>query len=286
MSILLIIASIIWGINIIVMKILMEYLPIFLLASVRVAFSSIIIGIFLLQKKIAIKIPYKLILFLLLISFFNVGLNFYLSLVGISMLNGSSTAIINALNPVITSIFAFVFLKQKLSKKILFAIILSIFGFMISFGFDFSKLSIGTFLILGSIISYSYSMILIKKKGEELSSLVISFYSLLFGSIQLFTTSYLIEGLPFSSFKDLSFIYLLLFFIFSICGFAYIQSVQMLSINKIGPIKTSFYLNLNPIFTFITAIIFLSESIDCFQIIGLVLMVVSLIISNHKELKN
>lgn len=283
MQLLLILASVIWGINIVVMKIVMESLPMYVVAGVRVICSSIIVGLFLFIKKQSIKISWQQFKFLILVSIFNVSLNFYLSFTGIRLLAGSSTALINALNPVITCIFSCFVLKQCIKKKIWLAVTVSFIGFMISIHFDIQQLHTGTWFLLASIISYSYSTILVKQKGGDLPSLVISFYSLFLGALQLLILSYIFEGLPVVLFTSLSLQNMALFFGFSICGFAFIQSIHLLAVRKIGPTITSFYLNLNPIFTYIASIIFLKEKIDFLQIIGFIVILSSLFISQEKE---
>lgn len=282
MQLLLILASIIWGINIVVMKVVMESLPIYLVAGVRVLCSSIIVGFFLIIKKQLKILSFRQFWIVLLISFFNVSLNFYLSFTGIRLLMGSSTALINALNPVITCLFSVLILRQSLTKKTKIAMMLSFLGFLISIHFDYMQVSMGTWFLLGSIVSYSLSTIIVKSMGEEIPSLLISFYSLLFGAIQLLLLSFFQEGLPLSMFSTLSLLDLLCFFGFSICGFAFIQSINLRSIDRIGPTRTSFYLNLNPIFTYVTSILFLHETIDQFQILGFIIILSSLFISRER----
>ncbi|MFV0395432.1 MAG: DMT family transporter [Coprobacillaceae bacterium] len=283
MQLLLILASMIWGINIVVMKVIMESLPMYLVAGVRVICSAIIVGVLLMIKKSFKKLSLRQLGVVLLISFFNVSLNFYLSFTGIHLLKGSSTALINALNPVITCVFSCVILKQSFCRKTWIGVFLSFLGFMLSIRFDLSQLTTGTWFLLASLASYSFSTILVKKKGEDIPSLVISFYSLLFGAIQLLILSYFKEGLPIGLFVSLSLQDILLFLGFSICGFAFIQSIHLLAVDKIGPMSTSFYLNLNPIFTYLASIIFLKESIDMFQIIGFCIILCSLFIAREKR---
>ena len=283
MKLLLIVASVIWGINVIVMKVIMESLPMYLVAGIRVFFASIIVGTILLFKKQSIKLSKKEFWVVLCISFFNVSLNFYLSFTGLQLLEGSSTAIINALSPMITYILTYLILKQKLHKKTLFGVCISLLGFLISIRFNIYALSTGSWFLLASLVAYSYSTILVKQKGEGIPFLVISFYSLLLGAIQLLTLSYIFEGLPIALITTLSIQHLLLFVIFSICGFAFIQSIHLRAVNTLGPTTTSFYLNLNPIFTYLAAIVFLNEEIDVFQVFGFIIILISLFIERKKR---
>jgi drug/metabolite transporter (DMT)-like permease len=281
MSMLLILASVIWGVNIIVMKVIMESVPMYLVASIRVLCSSLILGAFLYIKKQSFKVSIAQLWIILCISFFNVGLNFYLSFTGIHLLKGSSTALINALTPLATCLFSYFLLKQSMNKRTMFGVLLSVIGFLISIQFNIFRLTVGSWFLLASIISYSLSIILIKKIGKDISTLLLSFYSLLVGSLQLGVISYIQEGLPITLVYSLSTFDVLLFFCFSICGFAYIQTIHLRAIDTLGPLKTSFYLNLNPIFTYLTAIFFLKEKIDGVQIIGFIIILTSLLITKE-----
>ena len=75
----------------------------------------------------------------------------------------------------------------------------------------------------------------------------------------------------------------ILFLIISGLGFAFIQITYMKAIQQIGAVQTSFFLSLNPVFTYIESLIFLSESFDLMHFISFLLLMLSLIMIQKKK---
>ena len=68
-------------------------------------------------------------------------------------------------------------------------------------------------------------------------------------------------------------------------GFAYIQVTYMKAIAQIGAVQTSFFLSLNPIFTYLESLVFLQESFDFIHFISFLLLIFALIITKQ-EIRN
>ena len=66
-------------------------------------------------------------------------------------------------------------------------------------------------------------------------------------------------------------------------GFAFIQITYMKAIQQIGAVQTSFFLSLNPVFTYIESLIFLNESFDLMHFISFLLLMLSLIMIQKKK---
>ena len=75
----------------------------------------------------------------------------------------------------------------------------------------------------------------------------------------------------------------ILFLIISGLGFAFIQITYMKAIQQIGAVQTSFFLSLNPVFTYIESLIFLNESFDLMHFISFLLLMLSLIMIQKKK---
>ena len=65
-------------------------------------------------------------------------------------------------------------------------------------------------------------------------------------------------------------------------GFAFIQWIYFEASEKMNMSKVSFYMNLNPIFTYIGALLFLHEPLDFYQLGGIILILAGLLISKNK----
>lgn len=264
-----ILASIIWGSNVVLMKSLLAETSPLVVACVRVVFSSGVIFLMGKMKKVDFRMDIGLVWPLFILGLLNVTLNFGLSFAGMKMVSGSSTAMINALSPVVIGILCW---DRKMFLGMLFCIV----GVLCSFHFDIFSLEWGHLLLLGSIACYAGSFLYAKRIKAE--PMVKSFYAMLMGGMLLFVVSGELIWLDFSLFQWC------LFLLISVIGFAYIQWVYFEASEKIGMEKTSFYMNLNPVFTYLGSIVFLNETVDFYQILGMILIVVGLFVSERKYL--
>ena len=84
---------------------------------------------------------------------------------------------------------------------------------------------------------------------------------------------------------EISLFHWLLFLIISGIGFAFIQVTYMRSIGVIGALKTSFFLSLNPIITYIESLLFLNEEFDIIHFIGFVILAIAIYMMNGQKEK-
>lgn len=277
---LLILGSFMWGINVLVMKAMLEILPIYLTATLRVGLSLAIIFIIMKIKKVKFKkVDFKVVL---KISLFALTINFILTFNGIAKISGTNNAIMNALAPLVTIILSFILIHKKISKKQIFAMSVAIIGFLWSIRFNFSNLSSGHLLLFLGLVSYSYASIVMQANPTD-DYLAFTFSYLFLGFIQLLSLSLCFEGELIFKINQVPVLLWFLFILFSGVGFAYIQVVYLYAIKKIGSIKSSFFLSLNPIFTYLGSIVFLREKMDLNILIAFLLIVVALLFVNEKS---
>lgn len=278
----LIIASLFWGLNVIVMKLLLEHIPFLLLASLRVLLSFICLFIYIRVKHISLeKVPLKKIV---VITLFGIYLNFLFTFYGMQHVKGVDNALINALSPMVTLLISFLFLHQKLHKREMIAVVMSILAFLLSIRFQIFSLKLGFYFMLLGMLCYMVSHIIFQKWRIH-NSISYTYYQLMLGFIMLLIHTFIIGQFDISSFDNISMFYWLLFIVISGIGFAYIQIIYMRATEEIGALKTSFFLSFNPIITYIASIFVLKEEIDYIHIISFVVLIISIIIAN-KKIKN
>lgn len=276
----LIIASLFWGLNVIVMKLLLEHIPFLLLASLRVLLSFICLFIYIRVKHISLeKVPLKKIV---VITLFGIYLNFLFTFYGMQHVKGVDNALINALSPMVTLLISFLFLHQKLHKREMIAVVMSILAFLLSIRFQIFSLKLGFYFMLLGMLCYMVSHIIFQKWHIH-NSISYTYYQLMLGFIMLLIHTFIIGQFDLFSFDDISLFYWLLFIIISGIGFAYIQIIYMRATEEIGALKTSFFLSFNPIITYIASIFVLKEEIDYIHIISFVVLIISIIIANKKN---
>lgn len=278
----LLIASFFWGSNVIVMKILLNEIPFLLLATMRVLLSLFFLGIYLKMKNISFRYSYKKKAFI--IGILAIYLNFFFTFLGMNEVKGIDNAFMNALAPVMTFVFGIMLLKQKGSRKEYVAIGLTIFAFLLSIRFQIFDIRIGFWYLFIGMLLYMLANVCIQRWNLH-NSLILSFYELLYGFFFLLIHCFLQGQFNLQSLFDISLFHWLLFLIVSGIGFAYIQVIYMKSIGEIGALKTSFFLSLNPLVTYLESLIFLKENFDYIHFLGFVILAISIYLIKGKKEK-
>lgn len=280
MYVLLIGASIVWGINVLVMKVILQQVPIYFLATIKVGLSLLSVYAIMKIKKCEIgKINYKEAF---KISIFALTINFIFTFMGMGKISGAGNAIMNALAPLITIILSFFILHKGIDKKQWMAMAFAIVGFLCSIRFSFKNISLGHLFLLVGMISYCFANVLMQKSRKADNYLPFTFGYLLFGFIELCIITVCVDIPAIMDMGHVSLWLWILFVLFSGIGFAFIQVVYLYALKSLGSIKTSFFLSLNPVFTYLGSLMFLQEDFNVSLSIAFGLMVVALLIANIK----
>ncbi|RHM62580.1 MULTISPECIES: DMT family transporter [Coprobacillaceae] len=271
----LVIAGVIWGLNIIVVKMnSLFFHPLFLIC-LKMIISTLSMGIYLgftHHRLIKVSIKYMIID----ANLVNV-LNFVCTYFAIFLLSGCTSATLNCLSPIIMIILVFIF-ERKISYQDIILLVLGLLGFLITIRFQVKSLSVGHYLMLSGLVLYNGGNYLMKKR-ELQDVLVYNFYLLFLSMIELIIIcAFINQNMIIKTVDTLS---LWLLILTSGIGYAYIQSIYFLAIKQIGVIKTSFFLSLNPIFTCLFSFFILHEQMSQYAIVGFLVIVYTLFLKYH-----
>ena len=210
----------------------------------------------------------------------------YLSLVHTQVINAS---LFNTAIPAIIILLCFILNIEKTNKFQIFGLIISVLGILsiitklnleILISLNFNK---GDLIMIGGVISWGLYSSFLKKKKFTLPLLTL---------VQILCTLGLIFILPqflfeFSQGQKINFniniFYILLFLaIFPSIGsyYCWAGAVAIIGANRAG-----IFLSLIPLFSTIMAIFFYNEQFQFFHLIGAILIIIGLFLSN-KEIKN
>lgn len=226
---------------------------------------------------------------------------FWVSLSGIALFNtciyvsGHYTSAINMAligttsSPIFATIFAVVFLKEKIVASRLIGLVLCISGILIllSKG-SFEKLfslhfGIGDLWILGAGFCFAIYSVLVRKKPSTISSL--HFLMLIFsmGALMLFPF-FIIESwyLPKPQFTA-PLIGSILYLGFGTSVVAFL--CWNIALQKLGTSRTVLFGNLTPIFSTIEAVLILGEKFTTIHFISGLMVIFGLVIANLQSLK-
>lgn len=199
-----------------------------------------------------------------------------------------NTSLIAAMNPIITTIMAAIFLKDRLPLKAVGGILTSFIGVtLIVTGGSLQVLrdmsfNIGDIYMLLGVLSFSIYFIVLKGIVGRIEPMILTFYVFLFCVIMLIPMVIIEKPMTYlpetTSAGWGSLIYMS---VFASVG-AYL--IQQISVKRIGPAKTSLYVNLVPLFSMILAYFILGESVSLSKI-GAGLMIIGGVIITLKSKK-
>ena len=205
---------------------------------------------------------------------------------GLKYIEAGRAALIIALNPMAITIGAVLLYGERLSLLQSIGLLTSLFGavLVITNG-DPTLLFAGGFgrgetAIIGCVISWAAYSLIGRSVLKSMTPLSAVFYSALFGSVMLFPVTLLDGTLPSpGSYGKADWLSLLFLGIF---GTAVGFSLYYRAITKIGAARSSVFINLVPLFSIILAWIFLSETINLSVLIGGVILMSGVYLTNKK----
>lgn len=157
----------------------------FHLLALRFSFAIIVMEILKNLKLIKIKIKGKNIKIILILSLFQPIFYFVFETIGVKISNSSQAGVMIAFSPILVSVLAVIFLKEKTNIKQILFILTSITGVIIinsNIKFTFNCLY-GSFLLLGAAASSAIFQILSRKLSKIYTAIEITYVMMWVGAI-------------------------------------------------------------------------------------------------------
>ena len=221
------------------------------------------------------KIPWK---YLVAIGFVGGGLAFFLFFSGLKLTTSGRAAFLQRTLPLYVTVFAFLFLKEKIGKKQIFALLLMLIGTVILSSAEitpselWSNPHLGDVLVISATVLWAVENTISKKAmvlGEN--NFIVSFGRMFFGALFLFGTAVIFNKVYLlSSVTAMQWLYIL---ISTAALFVYVLSYYW-SMKHINVSKASTILSLSPIITLLLGVSFLKESALSMQIFGSIVILV------------
>ncbi len=210
----------------------------------------------------------------------------YLSLVHTQVINAS---LFNTAIPAIIILLCFIFKIEKTNKYQIFGLIISVLGILsiitrlnleILLSLNFNK---GDLIMIGGVITWGLYSSFLKRKTFSLPLLTLVHILCSFGLIFIFP-QFIFE---FSQGQKIDFNIDLFYILIFLALFPSIGSYYCWAgaVSIIGANRAGIFLSLIPLFSTIMAIFFYDEQFQFFHLIGSILIIIGLFLSN-KEIKN
>lgn len=197
-----------------------------------------------------------------IVGMFGYHVFFFLALKSTTAINAS---IIGAMNPIVTTIFAAVWMKTKIPGRQIFGIILSFAGVLLTLSggslevLQACSFNRGDLLMAAAVLCWAAYGVFSKCRGKGIPPLSLTYYSFVVCTVILIP--FVLWEKPWSFMGDipasawLAVLYMSLFP--SVAGYL----IQQIAIKIIGPSRTSVFINLVPIFSMILAVPVLGETL-------------------------
>lgn len=222
-------------------------------------------------------------LMLMIYGLLNITIYLGLYVVAMEKVTAGIGALAVATNPVFIGFLSAIFLKERLSFTISIALLLGILGVIVASYplLHHAGVSIeGLLVMLFSMLSYSAASVYFNKKDwGSMKILTINGWQTLIGGVLLlpFTAIFFHKTQNHLSFR----------FVASVLWLAIFVSVFAIQcwlwLLKKDPIKAAMWLFLTPIFGFVIAAVFLHDVISGYTVIGIILVLVALFISQRNK---
>ena len=268
---LMVLAALFWSGAFIAGKFSVPYIPTFTLTFLRFFFAVIILYFVMRRQRQRgeehafrpEKRHIPIFLFTGLVGMFGYHVFFFTALKYTTAINSS---IIGAANPIVTTIIAAVFLRQRVPGKQALGIAISFVGVVLTItGASLAVLTsfafnAGDLWMFAAVICWASYGVFSKSRGRGIPPLALTYYSFLVCDILLIP--FVLWERPWTFFSRIpasawiAVIYMSVFA--SVIGYL----VQQIAIKEIGPARSSIFINLVPIFSIVLAVLILSEPLE------------------------
>jgi drug/metabolite transporter (DMT)-like permease len=279
----------VWGLNVVMVKFLVQFLDPLPMTAFRMLLAGIFFLPFIWRKYGWYKPSGSEWAFLAAIGLMSVFLHQMTLAYGIQSTSATNTSLILGLNPLVTTILAAIFVGEKLSFRLVAGVILGFSGVFLvvfgsSLGTDVRISGIGDVLTFLAMLAYVIGALLVKKtSATSIPTMVITAYSTLIGAVMLFIASFAIFGpgvygqahftasawavLLFSAWAATS---------LGALGFNF-------AIKTVGAGRTAIFINGLPFAGMVSGIIFYREKVGWLHLVAFLLTTSGILIASSKK---
>ncbi|MBS4208254.1 DMT family transporter [Bacillus sp. FJAT-50079] len=274
--IILVLMMMVWGFNIIAIKVVVTAFPAITITSLRVFIAFLAILPVLFYRKVFRKFTRQEFLFILGIAITGILGHQYLMSVGLKYTTAANGGLILGAVPIVTSIAASFFLGDRLTASRVVGLIFGFIGVasvMVSGASEAIVISRGDLYFCFAVFVQTVSFILVKKASATVDIALLTGMTQLIGSGFLFMLAVPSEPNGIQGLQHGTTVAWTLFLFSGIIATGVGHFVYNYAIQQVGAGKSALFLNLTPLFSVIGSYFFLGETIYAGQWLGFGLIV-------------
>ncbi|WP_051620486.1 DMT family transporter [Paenibacillus sp. UNC451MF] len=276
---LLLVSVFLWALNYISRQILLqEFSPFFLSAlSLTVVSCVFLAGAFL--TKSFVSITRKELLLLLLSATIGLIANQIFLYKGLQQTTATNASLIFTLSPLMTAGLAAVFLKERVTWRMIIGCLIAILGLFQALNMSGFHMQIGDWMILGATFTFSCNLIFVRILSKRLSPFMVTTYS--FAVSCIFYDPFVLL------FTKPEWNHSLSIWTLAIVSILVAQGLTNVMWNKgmktVGAAKAAIVLNLQPMMTMLLEFILLGHIVTAKQIFGVALVFVGVLLGTMQR---
>lgn len=259
----------------------MPELPIYVIAAVRFIVSAAILLLITYLYEGNLSLPSKIRLKVFLLGAIGIFAYQLLFAKGLSITTSVNTALMIAMAPIFTTIYALFNKKQKINRSIIIFILIGFFGTaMISLGktgvlSTSLKTVPGDLLVLAGSMFWAFYSLLSQEILKKISVLKMTAYAMLSGAVLLWFVA--AGDLSAVAWKELSLNAWIGLTYSTLIATCLVFILWAIGIKGIGTYKAMIYLYLQPFVALILGVLLLNESVSWYQLIGGIVIIYSIV---------
>ncbi|QKS71265.1 DMT family transporter [Paenalkalicoccus suaedae] len=272
---------VIWGLNVVAVKYLVEAFPPVMMQGLRIGLAGVVTITLLFFLKDLRAMTKREWGYTLLAAMLGQVAHHSLLAIGLVNTTAGNASLILGLIPLTTAILTMIFLGEIVTRLRFLGIALGFIGVLfivLSPEEGTASVSSGDLLVLLSMIAQAFSFIVIRKITVTLSSRQMTAVMLLVGSVSLILISLVLEPASASAMTSPSITVWIVFLTSAIFATGLGHLVYNGAIQKIGAGQTAVFNNFVPFFALIGSYYFLGEQIFVSQLIGFVFIVLGVLL--------
>ncbi|WP_232336696.1 DMT family transporter [Planococcus lenghuensis] len=267
---------VIWGLNVSIVKLLVEYLPPVTIQALRVMTAGFVVFLILSFMKL-LRLPTKReSVFIVGGSLLNVVGHHFFMAIGLEITTAANGGLILGLGPLLSAFLATVILRQVPSVLRSVGFLLGTIGITITVlagEGGIAGIGVGDLYMFLAIFTQALSFIIISKIAKTLDPRLLTGYMLVIGSVILLVIGTQMEPGGFAQFDDAPGYVWAAFFISAVLATAVGHMTYNHMIGKVGVAETAIFLNLPTLFSLLGAAVILGEELLPAHFIGFIFIV-------------
>ncbi len=267
-----------WGSNFVFGSILVQQFPPLFLADVRLLFTSLFLLGYAWYTKKFVRIGRREWGLLILLGLIGTLANQTAYFNGLLTTDATTASLILSLAPIVTAALASIFLKEKFTLSMFIGSFIALIGtfFVVGSGAGLS-VSKGVLLIAIAMVTFSSSIIIIRKLTESLHPFITTVYSTVIGTLFLTPAAlFTVDSSANISSEAWAWVLLIITAVLmqGVCSIVWNQQLKI-----VGTGRAAIFLNLQPFVAMLVGFLLLGSKVTSIQVAGSFLIIAGVVVA-------